>query len=246
MAVAHPKRSSAAIWLETAESKLVLDFGASAHHRLAQEQLDWWDLDAVWISHFHVDHCLGLVAFLFATRHAPQTRSRTKPMRIVGSQGIRELLDRFDRVNDYKLLDQPFDVEIVEVGALERFELAAGLTAIAMRTPHTKDSLAIRIEGETGKTLIYTSDTGFGKEIAAFSKHADLMIIESSYVKNKAVEIHLELAEAMYLIREARPKRAMLNHFYAEWDEVDLNREVAMFDPLCEVIEAVDGLRVDV
>jgi ribonuclease BN (tRNA processing enzyme) len=115
-----------------------------------------------------------------------------------------------------------------------------------MRTPHTKDSLAIRIEDETGKTLIYTSDTGFGKEIAAFSKHADLMIIESSYVKNKAVEIHLELAEAMYLIREARPKRAMLNHFYAEWDEVDLNREVAMFDPLCEVIEAVDGLRVDV
>ena len=33
----------------------MLDFSASAIHRIAQENLDWANLDAIWISHFHLD-----------------------------------------------------------------------------------------------------------------------------------------------------------------------------------------------
>jgi ribonuclease BN (tRNA processing enzyme) len=116
--------------------------------------------------------------------------------------------------------------------------------AIAMKTPHTDESLAIRIEHPDGPTLVYTSDTGFGKEIATLARDADLFITESSFFKNKKTEIHLELAEAMYLIRKAKPKRAMLTHFYAEWDEVDFSKEIKRFEPPCELIEAFDGLRL--
>ena len=35
----------------------------------------------------------------------------------------------------------------------------------------------------------------------------------------------------------------MLTHFYPEWDDVDFERAVSEFDPLCEVIEAKDGLK---
>ena len=38
----------------------------------------------------------------------------------------------------------------------------------------------------------------------------------------------------------------LLTHFYPEWDEVDFNAEVAKFDPRCEVIEARDGLRLEI
>jgi ribonuclease BN (tRNA processing enzyme) len=241
----HPARSSAGFWLETSGGTVMLDFSASALHRLAQEKLDWSGLDAVWISHFHLDHCCGLPAYLFATRRAPETQTRTKPLTIFGSRGMTKLLEHFDTAADGKLFKQPFPIKVVEIEQLEAFEIFPDVRAIALSTPHTDDSHAIRIE-DASATFVYTSDTGFGKEIAAFSKDADLMITEASFFKGKKVDIHLELAEAMYLIRKARPKRAMLAHFYAEWDEVDFEKEVAKFDPICEVLEARDGLRVDI
>ena len=64
--------------------------------------------------------------------------------------------------------------------------------------------------------------------------------------EDKPVETHLELAEAIHLIRYASPKLAVLTHFYLEWDAVDFQKEAAKFSPLCEVIEARDGLRLEI
>ncbi|MGI8670465.1 MAG: MBL fold metallo-hydrolase, partial [Aridibacter sp.] len=68
--VPHPKRSSSGYWVETEKGRLMLDFSASAIHRIAQENLDWTNLDAIWISHFHLDHMGGLAPFLFGTKYA--------------------------------------------------------------------------------------------------------------------------------------------------------------------------------
>ncbi len=58
--IPDPARSSAAYWLEMDNQTLLLDISADAPHRMAQEQLDWANLDAIWISHLHLDHCAGL------------------------------------------------------------------------------------------------------------------------------------------------------------------------------------------
>lgn len=242
--VPHPERSSSAYWLETEDGALLLDCSASAIHRMAEEGLDWANLDAIWISHFHLDHCGGLAPFLFGTKHAPNKQGRTKPLRIFGPQGLENLLLSFDRANDYGLLDQPFPVEIVEVESLESFNILPSLTGTALSTPHTDESYAIHLHGPNDTTLVYTSDTGFSEPLAAFARKVDLLLMECSFVKDKPVEKHLELAEAMYLIRKAAPKKAMLTHFYAEWDEFDFANEIANFSVGCEVIEAVDGLRL--
>lgn len=243
-AVPHPRRASAGFWLECASGTLMLDMSASAPHRMAQESLDWANLDAIWLSHFHLDHCCGLPAFLFGARNAPETRERSKPLRLFGPAGTRRLIENFDQVNGYKLFKQHFPIEVTEVEPLERFDIIDGVSAIAHKTLHTPESLAIRVEDSSGLTLVYTSDTGFAKELATFAESADLFITESAYFKNKPVDKHLELAEAMYLIARAKPKRAMITHFYAEWDEVDFAQEVQQFAPACEVIEAVDGSRL--
>lgn len=241
----HPDRSSAGFWIETSAGLIMLDFSASALHRLAQEKLDWANIDAIWVSHFHLDHCGGLPTYLFATRHALETSRREKPLRLVGGVGLRSLVDLFNEIGKGKLLQQNFSVEIIEVEPLEKFEIVSGVEAMALPTGHTNESLAIRIE-DNGKVLVYTSDTGLNKKVAEFSKRADLLIIESSFVKEKKTDIHLELAEAMYLVNRARPRRAMLTHFYAEWDRVDFSAEIGAFGPVCEMIEATDGLRLKI
>jgi ribonuclease BN (tRNA processing enzyme) len=244
-AVPHPLRSSAGFWLQTASGTLLLDIAASVPQRMVQERLDWANLDAVWISHFHIDHCSGIAPFLFATRGAPETKDRKKPLRIFGAAGLRKLVQAFDDIARGKLLDQPFPLEIIEVEPLEKFEILTGIEATALATPHTPESRAIHLrEGDT--TFVYTADTGFDEMLATFARKVDLLLIESSFVKDKKTEKHLELSEAMHLVRRAEPGRAMLIHMYAEWDSVDFQAEVKKFSPGCEVIEAVDGLRMEV
>src|ERR1700754_5305469 len=79
--VPHPRRTSPANWLETKQGSVLLDIGCDAPHRMAQENLDWGSLDAIWVSHFHLDHMGGLAPFLFSLKWAPQTASREKPLR---------------------------------------------------------------------------------------------------------------------------------------------------------------------
>src|SRR4028119_366959 len=121
--VPHPHRSSSGYWVETANGSILLDCSASAIHRMAQEKLDWANLDAIWISHFHLDHVGGLAPFLFGSRNAPAMRARRKPLQIFGAKGLKKLLAAFDRANEYKLFRQPFPLEIEEVEPLEKFEI---------------------------------------------------------------------------------------------------------------------------
>lgn len=243
--VPHPARSSSGYWLETESGSILLDCGASAVHRTAQENLDWANLDAIWISHFHLDHVGGLAPFLFGAKYAPETQARKKPLRIFGANGLRKLVENFDAANDYNLFKQPFPLEIIEVEPLEKFEILPEAQAVALETPHTKESLAIHIKDKSDRTLVYTADTGFDKTLRTFAREVDLFVTECSFFKNKPVEIHLELEEAMYLIRRAKPKKAVLTHLYPEWDKVDFEREIAKYSPSCEIIKAEDGLRLE-
>ncbi|PYS99834.1 MAG: hypothetical protein DMF63_10080 [Acidobacteria bacterium] len=241
-AVPHPLRSSSGYWLQTANGKLLLDFSASALHRMAEENLEWWDLDAIWISHFHLDHCAGIAPFLFASIAAPIIRDRKKPLKFFGAPGLRRLMECFDDAGNGKLLNQHFPIEIIEIDELNSFEIVEGVEAVAHSTPHTPDSHAIHLR-EKDSTLVFSSDTGFDETLATFARQVDLLILETSFVRDKPIEKHLELSEAIHLIRRAEPKRAMLTHFYKEWDDVDFEKEVRRLDPGCEVLRAVDGLR---
>lgn len=221
----------------------MLDCSATAPYRMAHERVDWPNIDAIWISHFHMDHCGGLGPLLAGIKHSDLVQKRQRPLRIFGPAGLVSLFHSLDAVHNYRLLDQPFCVELVEIDELEKFEIVNGIEAVAMKTLHTDESHAIHIT-EGDKTVVYTADTGVDPSIAAFAAGVDLFVLECTFFKNKPVEKHLELSEAMHLIRKAKPNRAMLTHFYPEWDEIDFVAEIEKFDPLCEVIEAKDGLRV--
>jgi len=224
---------------------MLLDISPDAPHRLAAEHLDWPNLDAIWVSHFHLDHVGGLAPFLFGTKWAPQTESRTKPLRIFGPVGTSAWLAAIDNANNYRLLQQGFPITIVEVAPGTDFEVFAGLSGRLFSTPHTHESLAIRLTENEETSLVYTSDTGYTEALGEFAKHTDLLLMECSFRFPKPALRHLDLAKAMQLARLAQPKRLLLTHLYPEWDDHDLAAEArALWEG--ETIAAVDGLRLEI
>ena len=242
--VPHPARASSAHWLETSAGSLLLDISADAAHRMAQEGLDWPNLDAIWVSHFHLDHLGGLPTFLFGSKWAPQTQSRTKELRIFGPAGLERIMKTISESNQYPLFDQPFPMQITEVPPATQFDILPGVIADTFSTPHTDESRALRVMDQGSKTIVYTSDTGFSEDLARFARSVDLLLMECSFRKNKPVQIHLELADAMKLAEMSGARKVVLTHLYPEWDGRDLETEAQRLWS-GETIAAYDGLRLE-
>lgn len=220
---------------------MLLDAGGDAPHRMAQEEIDWWNVDIIWISHYHWDHFAGLLALLFGMKWAPQTQNRTAKLTILGAIGLRQTLERINDVNSFKLFDQRFPVEILEIASEHEIQLTGHVSARAMPTPHTRESMALRLTDVDGKTLVYTSDTGFTDELIPFCSRANLLLLECSFRHNKQLETHLELTDAMKIAVGSGPDKLVLTHLYPEWDQFNVADEANHLWP-GETIEATDGL----
>jgi ribonuclease BN (tRNA processing enzyme) len=135
-------------------------------------------------------------------------------------------------------------VELKEVEPGNEFELLPGLDSVTLSTPHTRESLAIRLKDKSGSVLVYTSDTGYSDELIEFAAGASLLLMECSFRKNKPVKTHLELADAMQLASKSNPRLLVLSHLYPEWDGIDLASEAkGLWSG--ETVAAFDGLRLE-
>lgn len=244
--VPHKERAASAYFLRSDGGSLLLDAGAECAHRMARENLDWHALDAVWISHFHLDHTGGLAPLLFGMKNAPQTKARRKPLTIFGGRGLKTLLEKFDLAGNYKLFQQAFPVEVREVSPRTEFDMLPGLRAETFSTPHTTESLAVRLTDATQISLVYTSDTGYTEAIASFAYRVQLLLIECSFPRDKPVQTHLELSEAMRLARLAEARQVVLTHFYPEWDGLDIAAEAKHYWPDGNTLAAIDGLSLEI
>lgn len=200
-------------WLEDGELRLLLDCGSGSLHSMGRFRLFWKGLTHIAITHFHTDHVGDLPAILFALRHGVRP-PREEPLVLLGPRGLEEHLDLLARAYGPYIREPGFPIEVHELGHGARWTDPAGRFTLATQaTPHTGNSLALRVETERG-AVGYTGDTGPTPELGTFFAGVETLISECSLADPAESEVHMSPARVAALAVSARPGLLIATHLY--------------------------------
>jgi ribonuclease BN (tRNA processing enzyme) len=194
--------------------RLLLDCGPGVLPRLRAKE-EWPRVDAIAITHFHLDHWGDLVPWVWGLQFGPAAGTdapelwlppdgRETLARLGGELGKREMFEETFDVREYAE-GEPFD--------------AAGYTVVAHRVLHyTVAAFGFRVS-RNGTVLAYSGDSGPSGELAELARDADLFVCEATLEEPNAEESprgHLSDAEARDAFVQSGAKRLLLTHRPAE------------------------------
>ncbi len=237
------ERNSAGYFVEAAGVKLMLDCGAGTVHALAKYGKDWQRMTHLFISHFHVDHIGELASLFFAFRYA-LTEERTELLTLLAPQGIEKILMGLKAAFGEKIFTPKFPFQVQVVEPCKSFSINDRCRLDFAKTPHTDESLAIRIFDQH-QSISYTGDTAFSPDLIRFFQQTDLLVSECSFKERKDQGRHLSIAEVAHLAEAAQVKKLVATHFYFSMsDEALIGKLREGYSG--EILVGEDGLEVEI
>jgi ribonuclease BN (tRNA processing enzyme) len=219
------RRSACSVLLETGSTKLLFDSGPGTMRRLLETGSNIFDISFIFYSHFHPDHTGELVPFLFATRY-PDVSQRKSSLSIVAGKGFVEFYNGLKKVYGSWIELPPELFKIVELNCsapdIQTFE---NFTVQSIPVEHSRESIAYKITGVGGQSVVYSGDTDFSENLVTLARDVDLLICESALPDNLKTKGHLTPSIAGKIATRANVRKLVLTHFYPECDQVDIEKE---------------------
>ena len=244
-----PLANTVCTLIETRERYIVLDAGDGIW-RLDKYATDQNKPIDLFLSHFHLDHVVGLhIQPKFKLKH---------PLRIFGQPGTKKVLDT--------LVNHPFTApfSMLEPRGLkvELHEMMEGKNKIdeysvqAAPLVHADPCWGYRFEiprgdGETA-IIAYCTDTGPCENLVSLSKNADVLITECGLLPGQPSPPswpHLNPEMAANAAKEAGVKKLYLTHFAAnsyDTKQKRLESQAAARKIFPDTIAAMDEMSVEV
>jgi len=188
------------------------------------------DIRAVFISHFHGDHFLGLPFLLLEYLH---NTPRREALYIVGPPGVEEMIEGLAEMAFPGLshADAGYQRRYLEVES-DRQQTVDDLQFQAFRMKHANEklvSLGYRVR-LAEKVLAYTGDTELCDELFALAAGADVLVLDCNYSQGKGPD-HLSFAEVPEVRRRLPPSTTViLTHLEADPDVSGLDRVLVAQD----------------
>ena len=240
--VPNGQRNSAGYFVELPGAQVMLDCGAGTVHALARYHLPWEHMTHLFVSHFHIDHIGEMASLFFAFRYGMQSY-REEPLTIVGPLGLDRVMDGLKTAFETTAFEPKFPVNLRMMTPGERLDLGGGSTLSVAKTPHTEESLAVRIENG-GRAICYTGDTAYDEHLAAFFKDADVLVSECSFREPREGGRHLSVSEVARIASLAAVAKLVVTHFYFDVVEAELKAELGKAYS-GEILIGRDGLVID-
>jgi ribonuclease BN (tRNA processing enzyme) len=199
-------------YLVEGSARLLLDCGPGVLPRL-REQEGWPRVDAIAITHFHLDHWGDLVPWSFGSLYGPG-RDVPKPELWLPPGGEGELEQFADKLGVEGMFSEPF--ELREYAEDEPFE-AAGVQVTATRVPHYQlQTFALRVT-DGRATFAYSGDSAPSPKLAEVARDADLFLCEATLRESReggddGLRGHLSAEEAIASFEESGARRLVIIH----------------------------------
>ena len=220
------------------ETNLWMDAGPGTYLALCTV-LDPIEIDAVFLSHRHPDHCSDIFALFHSVAYGPAQRDRIP---VVCPEGLAEALAAF--LQNPAALDSAF--EFVTAGDGDSIRLGS-IDVSMVRTNHPPPTLAPRVSAGD-RSVTYTADTGPSDAVASQAAGSDLLLAEATMTGRRGPDSyphHMTGAEAGTMAAAAGVGRLVLTHIPAHEDPDRILAEAeSEFDG--RVALAVPGARMTI
>ena len=207
-------------YVEAGGTRLVLDLGPGTLPEL-RRHADFRTLDAVVISHLHLDHTLDVGALRFALAYNPERPPAPVPLWL--PPGGHAFLDRFAATFAEAGKAAAFFPSVFTVAEYDPAQpLIIGSARLTFApTVHYVPCWAIRVSEDSGAgDLFYTADTGPTADLAGFASGARVVVAEATLLEATIEPFggrgHLTAEEAAELARTADAETLVLTHLWEE------------------------------
>jgi len=190
------------------DGRLLLDAGAPLLPHMHRLDIDPGAIEAIFLTHFHGDHVLGLPPFMFYRGFRP-----TGPLAVVGPPGVEHRVEGLLRLawgNDWPEHAHHIDLTYRDAAATGE---VAGVRYEALRLDHGGiDCRGYRLHLD-GRVLAYAGDTRATPPLDDLVNGADIAITEATGPGE--VEVHTSWEDAQALAARHPKTRFLFNHVFA-------------------------------
>ena len=208
----NPGGAHSGYLFDAGDGRLLVDCGPGVLPRL-REQEPWPHIDAIAITHFHLDHWGDLVPWVwgsFYLRSNGEGPGRPDLWVHHGGRSHLELLGT--RLGFPDMFERAFVLHEYEDGVPFT---AAGFEVTPVRLPHyTLETYGFRVAGD-GRTVAYSGDSAPSEDLVALARDADLFICEATLERAELdgePRGHLSAEEAISAFEESHARRLLLTH----------------------------------
>ena len=206
-----PERVQSGILVQTDQTRVLFDVGSGTLHRLTQLSFDFTKLDAVFLSHFHIDHVsdfLTLCQTLWLSGYDRTLKLYAPPMVKEWSRGVHDVA--------FTYLREKLEIEIIILREDQVVHQGDLMVSNSPTLHSTMDTRAFKIEHE-GRTLVISSDTAPCREVTELAKGCDVLVHECNWLDGLHPEgVHTSPSEVARIVEEASPNKVVLTHVSPE------------------------------
>lgn len=205
----NPGGAQSGYLVESNGTRVLLDCGPGVLGRLRGSEA-WPSLDAIVISHFHLDHWGDLVPWVWGTMF--RSEQHTGPELWLPPGGRATLVDHGSRLGFPNMFEQVFAER--EFEPHEPFSIdGIRITTVPM-LHYRMPAFGMRVEADDA-TLAYSADTGPTEALDELAHDADLFVCEATLRDGAADGLprgHLSAEEALAASERAGAHRLLLTH----------------------------------
>jgi ribonuclease BN (tRNA processing enzyme) len=206
----NPGSAQSGYLVEDGNGRLLLDCGPGVLPRLREAE-GWPRVDAIAITHWHLDHWGDLVPWVWGTMFG-LGRELPPPQLWVPPRGMARLADFGSRLGWEDMFDGPFELHEYVDG--EPFE-AAGFVVTPLRLPHYRlETYGMRVTNGA-RVVAYSGDSGPSDRLAELARDVDLFVCEATLERGELdgePRGHLSADEALAAFEASGARRLLVTH----------------------------------